>query len=161
MVSITDNPLLLGFVILCVATLILLGLVLWLYFKMRRFLVGIDSKHIGDSLTVVSSGLKDMREFRSELEKYLTGVEKRLRKSVQSVHTVRFNPFKGVGGGGNQSFATAFINEEGDGVVISSLYSRDHVSIFGKPIKKHASEFELSEEEKAAISNAKSAISEP
>lgn len=145
------NPLLLGFIILTLATLILLGLVLWMFLKMRKFLVGIDSKHIGDSLTVVSSGLKDMQEFRSDLEKYLTDVEKRLRRSVQSVHTVRFNPFKGTGGGSNQSFATAFINEEGDGVVISTLYSRDHVSVFAKPVKKHVSEYELSGEEKEAL----------
>ena len=150
--NIIANPLLLGFIILTLATLVLLGLVFSLYFKMRKFLVGIDSKHIGDSLTVVSSGLKDMQEFRSDLEKYLTDVEKRLRRSVQSVHTVRFNPFKGTGGGSNQSFATAFINEDGDGVVISTLYSRDHVSVFAKPVKKHISEYELSGEEKEAIS---------
>ncbi len=119
--------------------------------KLRRFLVGIDSKHIGDSLTTVSGDLKDLQAFRKELEEYLTTVEKRLKKCVQSVNTVRFNPFKGTGGGGNQSFATSFLNEEGDGVVISSLYSRDHVSVFSKPVKKLKSEFELSQEEKDAI----------
>ncbi|MDE2188580.1 MAG: DUF4446 family protein, partial [Patescibacteria group bacterium] len=41
---------------------------------------------------------------------------------------------------------------------ISSLYSRDHVSVFGKPIKKHASEYELSEEEKEAIKEAKNKL---
>jgi len=153
--SLMINPLLLGLVILAIATLILLGLVIYLYMKLRRFLVGIDSKHIGDSLTFVSSSLKDLQDFRIDLEKYLTNVEKRLRKSVQSVHTVRFNPFKGTGGGSNQSFATAFINEEGDGVVISSLYSRDHVSVFAKPVKKHLSEYELSGEEKDALEHAK------
>ncbi len=153
--SLMMNPLLLGLVILAIATLILLGLVIYLYTKLRRFLVGIDSKHIGDSLTFVSSSLKDLQDFRIDLEKYLTNVEKRLRKSVQSVHTVRYNPFKGTGGGSNQSFATAFINEEGDGVVISSLYSRDHVSVFAKPVKKHLSEYELSGEEKDALEHAK------
>lgn len=149
------DPLLAGFIILAAATLILLGVVLRLFFRMRRFLVDVDSKHIGDSLDFVSSGLKDLQGFRNELEKYLTGVERRLKKSVQSVHTVRFNPFKGQGGGGNQSFATAFLNEEGDGAVISSLYSREHVSVFSKPIKRHASEFELSTEEREAVEHAK------
>lgn len=153
--SLIANPLLLGFIILAIATLILLGFILSLYFKMRRFLIGIDSKHIGDSLTVVSGNLKDLQEFRGDLEKYLTNVEKRLRKSVQSVHTVRFNPFKGTGGGSNQSFATAFINEEGDGVVISTLYSRDHVSVFAKPVKKYISEYELSGEEREALEHTK------
>jgi len=154
----TLDPLLLGFIILAAATLILLGLVIWMYFKMRRFLIGINSGHIGDSLEYVSGGLKDLQEFRNELEKYLSEVERRLRKSVQSVHTVRFNPFKGTGAGGNQSFATAFLNEEGDGVVLSSLYSRDHVSVFSKPIKKHSSEHELSEEERQAIDIAKTLL---
>ena len=149
--NILSNPLLVAVIVLCVVTIILLVLVIILYMKLRRFLVGIDSKHIGDSLTFVSNNLKDLQEFKMELEKYLTTVEKRLKKSVQTVNTVRFNPFKGTGGGGNQSFATSFLNEEGDGVVISSLYSRDHVSVFSKPIKKHASEYERSEEEIEAV----------
>ena len=149
--SLVANPLLLAVALLCVVTIVLLVLVIIMYMKLRRFLVGIDSKHIGDSLTLVSGGLKELQSFRKELEEYLTTVEKRLKKSVQSVNTVRFNPFKGTGGGGNQSFATAFLNEEGDGVVISSLYSRDHVSIFSKPVKKRVSEYELSDEEKEAI----------
>jgi len=149
------DPLLLGFIILAIATLILLGLVVRMYVKLRRFLVDADSHNIADSLDHVSSGLKGLQGFRDEMESYLTSVEKRLRKSVQSVHTVRFNPFKGVGAGGNQSFATAFLTEEGDGVIISSIYSRDHVSVFSKPIKGHVSEHEMSEEEKEALENAK------
>ncbi len=126
-----------------------------MFIKLRRFLVGFDSKDISDSLKFVSGNLKDLQAFRKELEVYLTTVESRLKKSVQSVNTVRFNPFKGTGGGGNQSFATAFLNEEGNGVVISSLYSRDHVSVFSKPIKSLSSEYELSEEEKEAIKGSK------
>ncbi len=158
--NILANPLLIGFIALSVAVLVLLGLIIWMHVKLHRFLVGIDSKNISDSLSSVSSDLKDLRAFRRELEEYLTTVEKRLKKSVQSISTVRFNPFKGQGGGGNQSFSTAFLNEEGDGVVISSLYSREHVSVFSKPVKKMKSEYELSEEEKEAISGSESPKSE-
>ena len=126
-----------------------------MHIKLKRFLVGIDSKHIGDSLTSVSSDLQDLQAFKKDLESYLTTVEKRLKKSVQSVHTVRFNPFKGTGGGGNQSFATAFLTEEGDGVVVSSLYSRENVSVYSKPVKNHGSEYELSDEEREALEKAK------
>ena len=153
--TLSANPLLIAVCVLCVVTIVLLVIVIILYIKLRKFLVGIDSKHIGDSLTFVSSNLKDLQQFRKELEVYLTDVEKRLKKSVQTVNTVRFNPFKGTGGGGNQSFATSFLNEENDGVVISSLYSRDHVSIFSKPIKNGKSEYELSEEEKEAVKGEK------
>jgi hypothetical protein len=150
-----SNPLALGFIILSVAVLVLLGLVISMHMKLRRFLTGINSKSIEDSLGSVSGDLGELKSFRDELEKYLKTVEKRLRKSVQSVHTVRFNPWSGTGEGGNQSFATAFMNEDGDGVVISSLYARDHVSIFGKSLKKHSSGHELSKEEKEAVEEAK------
>jgi len=156
--SLLTNPLLLGFIILTIATLILLGLVIWMYLKLRRFLIVVDAHNISDSLTHVSNNLTELQSFRTDMEKYLTNVEKRLRKSVQSVQTVRFNPFKGTGGGGNQSFATTLINEEGDGVIISSLYSRDHVSVFAKPVKKHTSEYELSEEERESLENAKKGL---
>ena len=122
-----------------------------MYLKMRRFIVGLDAHHIGDSLASVSGDLKELQSFRSEIERYLTSVEKRLKKSVQSVHTVRFNPFKGTGGGSNQSFATTLLTEDGDGVIISSLYARDHVSVFGKPIHGHSSPHELSEEERESL----------
>jgi len=154
----TTNPLLIGFVILCIATIILLGLVIWMYIKLNRFLVGIDAHHIGDSLTSVSTDLKHLQTFRSDMEAYLTDVEKRLRTSIRSVDTVRFNPFKGTGGGSNQSFVTTLLNEHGDGVIISSLYARDHVSIYGKPIRKHISSHELSEEEQESLNNAKKGL---
>lgn len=156
--SIFTNPLLLGFIILSIATLILLGLVIWMYMKLRRFLIVVNAHNIEDSLTHVSNNLKELQSFRTDMQSYLTNVEQRLRKSVQSVHTVRFNPFKGTGGGGNQSFATTLINEEGDGVIISSLYSRDHVSVFSKPVKKHSSEYELSDEERESLENAKKGL---
>jgi len=155
MQSIISNPTLLAIIILAIVCVILLVLVIIMHIKLKRFLVGIDSKHIGDSLTSVSSDLQDLQAFKKDLELYLTTVEKRLKKSVQSVHTVRFNPFKGNGGGGNQSFATAFLTEEGDGVVVSSLYSRENVSVYSKPVKGHASEYELSDEEREALEKAK------
>jgi len=151
MQTIFQNPLLVGFIALCITNVIFLGIILWMYFRQRKFLVGFDSENVSQSLQFVSANLRDMEKFRKEMETYLTQVERRLRKSVQSVNTVRFNPFKGTGDGGNQSFATALLNEDGDGVVISSLHSRDHTRVFSKPVVGRESEIELSEEERDAI----------
>ena len=46
------------------------------------------------------------------------------------------------------------LNEEGDGVVFSSLYSRERMSVFAKPIKNNKSEYELTSEEKEALKKA-------
>ncbi|MDE2041372.1 MAG: DUF4446 family protein [Patescibacteria group bacterium] len=154
MTFLAANPLLVGFIILTLATLALFGLVIWMWLKLRRFLIGIDAASIKDSLAFVGNSLDDLQKFRADMDEYRKTVEQRLKKSVQAVHTVRFNPFHGEGFGGNQSFATAFLTEDGDGVIISSLYSRDRVSIFSKPVKNRASEHELSDEEKEALEKA-------
>lgn len=154
MQSILSNPLSIAVIALAILVIILIVMVIIMHARLRRFLIGIDAGNIKESLSFVGNGLSDLQGFRNEMESYLKSVERRLRKSVQSVHTVRFNPFKGTGGGGNQSFATAFLTEEGDGVIVSSLYARDHVSVFAKPVKGNLSEHELSEEEHEALENA-------
>lgn len=140
------------FIILTIAILVLASMIVSLNNKLKKFLIGNKAENLGDSLSSIDTSLREMETFKIEMEKYITSVEARLKKSVQAVHTVRFNPFKGTtDSGGNQSFATAFLNESGTGTVISTLYARERMSIFSKPITKGVSEYELSPEEKDAV----------
>lgn len=132
--------------------ILLLAWVIRFEIKFRRLTAG-KSGNLEESITHLKEKQKDAERFMDEMEKYLTNVEKRLQKSVQAVETVRFNAFEGVGA--NQSFATALVNQHGDGVVFSSLYGRERTSVFSKPLKAHASEHGLSEEEKQAVKKAK------
>ncbi len=111
-----------------------------------------------ETISILSRDAKELQNFRAELEKYLKLSESRLRGSVQGVGVVRFNPFSGDGSGGNQSFAAAFLDERGDGVVFSTLYSRDRVGVYAKPLENGVSTFELSGEEKQAIAKAQASI---
>ncbi|MDO8482197.1 MAG: DUF4446 family protein [bacterium] len=137
---------------------ILIILVVQLQMRFRKLLRGHRAETVEDSLTLIEHDLKNLKNFRRETATYLEDVEKRIGQSIQGVGTVRFNPFRGNGEGGNQSFATSFISEKGNGVVISSLYSRDHVSIFSKPLKEFKSEFELSGEEKESLAKAQEVL---
>jgi hypothetical protein len=110
-------------------------------------------ENIEDSILTLTKEQKELKKFTVDMEQYLTTVEKRLQKSIQSVETVRFNAYDGVGA--NQSFATVFLNEKGDGVVVSSLYARERTSVFSKPVKNHTSDFGLIEEEVQALKKAK------
>ncbi len=127
--------------------------------KINRLLGKTGVADIEGVLASIHGELQDLQEFREELEKYLETVEVRLKRSVQSVETIRFNPFKGTGDGGNQSFATAFIDEQGNGVVVSSLYSRERVSVFSKPLKSFESTLELTEEEQEVLQAARKKLS--
>lgn len=156
---ILDSNILIG--ALTVLVLILVVDVFTLRRKIRKILRGGKNENLGDVLNSLSTDINSLQKFQQEMEKYLVNVEKRVRRSTQVAETVRFNAFKGDGIGGYQSFATAFLNEDGDGAVISSLYSRDRVSVFSKPIIKFRSEIELSEEEKEVVSLAKNKLGIP
>ena len=133
-------------------------LVLWiirLEIRIRKLLIGKNSRSLEDSIVSAGANLEKLNDFQKEVINHLQDVEKRLTRSIQAVETVRFNPFKGIGEGGSQSFSTTFLNENGNGAVISSLYSRDRMSVFSKPLRKFGSEFELTEEEKNVIAEAK------
>ncbi|HRY62564.1 MAG TPA: DUF4446 family protein [Candidatus Paceibacterota bacterium] len=128
---------------------ILLILAIRLEIRLRRMLRG---NRVKDFEGTVVSALKDIEklaEAKLEIEKEIQNIKDKVRRNIQTAGTVRFNPFEDAGG--NQSFASAFLDDHGDGVVISSLYSRDKVSVFAKPIKKMKSDYELSEEEKEAM----------
>lgn len=134
-----------------------IALLIWEHRRLSRLMLGRTGASLEESIVTLARRTKDLESFRTELEQYLKRAEARMASSIRGVGTVRFNPFKGDGSGGNQSFATALISEEGDGVILSTLYSRERVSMYGKPVEAGTSEFELSEEEKEALRLAREA----
>jgi hypothetical protein len=106
-----------------------------------------------DTIVAMGQEIEAMKTVDEKNSAHLSDVEERLKRSIQGTSVLRFNPFKDVGS--NQSFATALLNEHGHGVVFSSLYSRDHTSIFAKPVRGFSSEFDLTPEEQEAIQKAR------
>jgi len=139
---------------LVVLIIILLGWVTRLEVKIHRLMRGKRGHSLEDSFVTMQTDLKDIEKFRKDMEKYLKNVEARLSRSIRGVGNVNFNAFTGLESGG-KSFASAFLNEHGDGIILSSLHARDHVSIFSKEVKGYKTEVELSDEEKAALTKAK------
>ena len=141
-----------------ILSVILLTVIIRLETRIKRLMRGQNGASLEEAFNSMRKDIEGLHGFQNEMKGYLTHVEKRLRRSVQAVETVRYNPFKGNGSGGNQSFATALLDENGNGVVISSLYSRDHISVFSKPLKSHKSEYELTEEEREVLTKAKEIV---
>lgn len=135
---------------------IIIIILLWIAlteYRFRKFFAGTKAKNLEDVMIQLDSQMKEINELQDRINEHLVIVDKRLNKSIRSIETVRFNPFEDAGS--NQSFAISFLNDEGDGVVMSSLYARDRMSIFAKPIVKGASDFELSIEEKDVLEKSK------
>src|SRR3989344_178811 len=88
-----------------------------------------------------------------ELKERIVALETAIPKNIRKVGLVRYNPFSDAGG--DQSFALALLNDQNDGIIISSLYGREVNRVYAKPIQNGASQYQLTEEEKNAIQNAK------
>lgn len=67
---------------------------------------------------------------------------------------IRYDAFAGAGAG--LSYALALLNRQGDGVVLTSIYSREDTRTFGKPVAGFKPTVQASEEELAAIERARS-----
>jgi hypothetical protein len=79
-----------------------------------------------------------------------------LAHAVQGVGLVRFRAFQDTGG--DQSFALALTDGEGNGVVISALYGRGTTRIFAKPVTSWLSPKTLGEEEEQALEEARRSV---
>ena len=121
--------------------------------RLKRFFLGKKAKDLEDTIISLENDIADLKKAKEEAQSEINLINTKLKKSVRGLETVRFNPFSDQGS--NQSFAVGMLNEEGDGVVFSSLYSRERMSIFAKPIKNNKSEYELSAEEKQVLEKAK------
>lgn len=131
-----------------------------IYVKIGSFFKQGNAKSFEDMALQMVSELEGLKKFRTELMEYITVLEKRLTRSMQVALSKRYNPFKGTGEGGLQSHSTALLSENGDGVMISALGTRDRVSVFAKPLEKFESkEVELTPEEKEILEEARKLIS--
>ncbi|MBI2631103.1 DUF4446 family protein [Candidatus Nomurabacteria bacterium] len=121
--------------------------------RLKRFFLGKKAKDLEDTIIAMGNSIVQLKKSKENIEKDISLINTKLKRTVRGVETIRFNPFPDQGS--NQSFAIGMLNEEGDGLVISSLYSRERMSVFAKPVKNGKSEYELTAEEKEALSKAK------
>lgn len=142
------------FVAVGIAGLVLLLLIVWIVILERRLknlAGGENGASLEDTIVANKRALEEFSKFRKGVEEELVRIDGRMKKKIHGAKTLRFNPFHGSGTGGNQSFATALLDEDGNGVVLSTLYSREKVSVFAKPITNRKSEFELTDEEREVL----------
>ncbi len=139
---------------IAIATAFLVILILfWLVIKLNKRVSAFTRGTSGTSLEGVMKQLLDDHETyienHAQLVEVVESIHKRVVTSHRAFSMVRFNAFDHTGG--NQSFCCAFLDENGNGMVLSSLYSRERSNVFAKPIQNFTCEFELTKEEKQVL----------
>jgi hypothetical protein len=121
--------------------------------RLGRRLDGLARGADGRTLeAVLAANLDQAERVGREVDQLVTrsaAVESDLKTALQRVGMVRFNPFEETGG--NQSFALAVLDPQGNGFVISSLHARSGTRIYGKALWAGRAETALSIEETEAV----------
>ncbi len=138
-------------------------LVLWLagltffIWKANTFLTSLFPKSgerdIRKKFEEVVKQVSDFRQNLDKLKDNLSEVEQLGLKHVQRVELFRYNPYDDTGG--DQSFSLALLNDEGSGIVLTSLHARSGTRVFAKPIiSGKGAKHRLSEEEEKVVKGA-------
>lgn len=140
---------------LAIALVIVLAYVIYLHRKLSHFMRGENAKSLESVIKEYLTHVDDLKKHDELIAEHALKLDKRLTQAVRNVSTVRFKAFDQ--NASNQSFAVALVNELGNGVILSSLHHRDHVSVFAKPIANYKSSHDLTEEEQGVLDEAKKA----
>jgi len=128
--------------------------------RQRKLQVRLDSiftddqgQDLSQPLEALTARLDANDERTGRLRDDLDGLAELLPRSIQAVGLVRFQAFSDYGG--DQSFALALADSQGDGAVISSVFARDGTRVYAKPLQGWDSTYSLSFEEEEAIKQAR------
>ena len=108
-----------------------------------------------DVLTQLQRHIEEVRGLRSDvgdLRDHSYGVRDMLAGCISRVHTVRYDAFEDMGG--HMSFSSAFLDEHGDGMVITAINGRADTRVYAKAVRAGDSPHNLSDEEHRAIRQA-------
>jgi hypothetical protein len=120
--------------------------------RLRRILPEGEASGIDEILDRQHKRLDTLSERHDALTKLHNELEALTHRTIQRVGVIRYNPFPDTGG--DQSFAIALLDAQGNGIVLSSLHSRTDTRVFAKPVQAGRSRYPLSDEEQDAIRKA-------
>lgn len=148
-----------------IVALIVAGLALFLSSRDRRVapdgsIAGARQAELERRLSQVSQRLEVLEEDLDSSDGSAPGAQPRssasvIRRSgspISHIGLTRFDAFDDTGGG--QSFALALIDDDGDGIVLTSLHSRQSTRVYVKDIRGGVADAPLSDEEERALRGA-------
>jgi HAMP domain-containing protein len=128
------------------------------FFLLHRSLVILQGKgNAGEFITAVNRHVAEVNELRAEIGRLRTelqDVRTDLHDAIRHVAVVRYDAFDDLAG--RMSFSAAMLDDQGDGLVISSLNARSESRAYAKGIKEgKAFNGTLSPEEEEAVRKAR------
>lgn len=94
---------------------------------------GIEPKTLMKVLEGIQKTLAEHERGNMVIKNEIKKIESEIRTHIQTLTLKRFNPFSDTGG--DQSFLLALLDGNNDGIVITSLHSRENTRFYVKSVK--------------------------
>ncbi len=147
------------FLLVLLAVQILFLLLIWYNLSELRRLKGRFRRliEVGSGSDLVellekSHSLGDMQRSLKQLQEKTADLQVGFEQSISRAGLVRFNAFDNISS--DLSFTLALLSREGNGFIITNLYSRDDSRLFIKTVQEGRATNRLSEEEESALAMA-------
>lgn len=108
-----------------------------------------DDKNWDEILTKTLTEVRAAKADLEKLEQHQQAMREQMKGCVQKVKLMRYNAFTDTGS--NLSYSLAVLDENNNGVVLSSLYGREDNRSYAKPVENGKSTYQLSDEEKEVL----------
>ena len=119
----------------------------------NRLTADVSKKDLVSSLNQLISKTEQNGESIQKLTEKLEKNIEENKKHIQKVGFIRYNPFTDTGG--DQSFSLCLLDENNNGIMISSLHSRENTRLYSKKIEGGVAQNQvLSKEEQEVIKQA-------
>lgn len=92
-----------------------------------------------------SNNTKDIKTLRSDIQEIVEAS----KLHIQRVGLIKFNPFSETGG--DHSFSLALLDGNKNGIIITSLHTRERTRLYLKDVASGKAKIELSKEEQKAL----------
>jgi hypothetical protein len=124
--------------------------------RIRNLTRGNDNMSLEDVLNTQSQNIDELTQWCEKLHRVNQDRDRQFTSSVKGIGFKRYNPYDESGP--QQSFALALLSTPNEGIILSSISSRDKMRIFAKRIHDGASDQELNHEEQHVLDSAQKSI---
>ena len=136
-------------VIAIVWLLFITSFLVWFYLSLKNILKDSKDKNFLKTFKnieeIQQKNLKDILNLNLDLDSF----KKESRLNIQRVGLTKYNPFKETGG--NNSFSLVLLDGNKNGIIITSLHTRERTRLYLKEVISGKPKIELSDDEEQAL----------
>ncbi len=141
---------------ICVILLIIMIIVLCKLKKLRRrvdsLTRGKDAETMEDSILNFFDRIESLEDAEKKMHRDIRDIKENLKITYQKSALVKYDAFREMSGA--LSYSLALLDKENNGVLITSMYSREGCYTYAKDIFNGESKINLSDEEAEALKQA-------